>query len=397
MRKKWKLYKILYIVVCIIGIIFLSLLSIKQFLSYSKKEVLNNLNGIQIKTSENEEDYKKETSLSLLMVGDCLIHSAVYSDTQTENGYDFKPMLENVKDYIQSFDLAFYNQESILGGTSIGLSTYPTFNSPFEVGDAFIDAGFDIVSLANNHTLDRGERAIINSKNYWNQHPEIMTAGSYQSQEEREKIDIREKNGITYTMLSYTDTTNGIITPSGKDYLVNRYNKETVEKDIQKVRDQVDLLLVSIHFGEEYTHTPVARQKQIAQELSDMGVDIVIGHHPHVVEPIEFIGNTMVIYSLGNFLSAQRGIEKLTGLMASVEVKKVTTQGKSTITLEQPKAELVYTASTTVGGERTNFKLYRYQDLTEEILPNYQQYQEKYLNIVTQGNSNIGRDENGNT
>ena len=198
-------------------------------------------------------------------------------------------------------------------------------------------------------------------------------------------------------MLSYTDTTNGIITPSGKDYLVNRYNKETVEKDIQKVRDQVDLLLVSIHFGEEYTHTPVARQKQIAQELSDMGVDIVIGHHPHVVEPIEFIGNTMVIYSLGNFLSAQRGIEKLTGLMASVEVKKVTTQGKSTITLEQPKAELVYTASTTVGGERTNFKLYRYQDLTEEILPNYQQYQEKYLNIVTQGNSNIGRDENGNT
>lgn len=345
--------------------------------------------GITDNEKEEEEEKPVISKLSLIMVGDSLIHGAVYGDAKENGGYNFNPMLENVRDYISSFDLAFYNQESILGGTEIGLSTYPRFNSPYEVGDAFIDAGFNLVSLANNHTLDRGEIAIINSKRYWNQYDNIITSGSYSSFEDKENIKILEKNGISYTLLSYTDLTNGLTIPDGKNYLVNKYNEEKVREDISKIRDKVDLLLVSMHFGEEYSHVPSYRQKEISRFLSSLGVDIVIGHHPHVVQPIEFIGETMVIYSLGNFISAQRGIAKLTGLMTSVDVVKTTYQGESYITIENPVAELVYTDSVISGNLRYNFKLYRYCDLTDDILYNYKIYQDKYLNIVVGNSSRI--------
>lgn len=155
-----------------------------------------------VKTSKNkpqdpadihqEEDVPITTSLTLTMVGDALIHGAVYGDANKNGGYDFKPMLEEMKPIISSFDLAYYNQEAILGGTELGLSTYPAFNSPYEVGDAFLDAGFNLVSLANNHTLDRGEQAIINSCNYWKD-KEVYYAGSYCSEEDRDRVVIKEK------------------------------------------------------------------------------------------------------------------------------------------------------------------------------------------------------------
>ena len=131
------------------------------------------------------------------MVGDSLIHQAVYHDV--EGNYDFKPMLSEIKPIISKFDLAYYNQETILGGKDIGLSTYPRFNSPYEVGDAFIDAGFNLVSLANNHTLDRGEQALNNSCNYWKS-KNVVTAGSYCSEEDRNEVKIYEKNGIKYVI-----------------------------------------------------------------------------------------------------------------------------------------------------------------------------------------------------
>lgn len=390
MKKKSRLYKNLYIFSCVLGIIILYLLCLIPPTNYYRDQTTEYTSKkLDITASTNEEDYLKETSLSLVMVGDCLIHGAVYADAKTRNGYDFRPMFENVKEVIQEYDLAFYNQESILGGTELGLSTYPRFNSPYEVGDAFREMGFNLVSLANNHTLDRGEKAIINFKNYWNNYEDILTSGSYKSQKEKDEIKIKETNGITYALLSYTDTTNGLKTPTGKEYLVNRYDEEQIKQDIETIRDKVDLLLVSMHFGVEYTHNPTIRQREIATFLKDQGVDIVIGHHPHVIQPIEWIGDTLVIYSLENFISAQRGVEKLTGLMASVEIKKVTKFGKTTTSIEKVEAELIYTDSTITSYGRSNFKLYRYQDLTNDILPNYKEYQQKFLNIVTKSNTNI--------
>ncbi len=357
------------------------------FSNYSNKETSH-------KDENAESVMETEKKLSLIMVGDGLIHESVYMDAKTENGYNFKPMLEKVKPIISSDDLAFYNQESILGGVELGLSSYPRFNSPYEVGDAFLDAGFNLVSLANNHTLDRGESAILNSIHYW-ENKDVYTAGSYASDEDRNQIIIKEKNGITYALLSYTYWTNGLRIPDGKTYLLNRYDEEIVRQDIEKVRNQVDLLLVSMHFGEEYTYTPDSTQREIANYLASLGVDIIIGHHPHVVQPIEFIDDTLVIYSLGNFLSGQDRLEKLIGLMVSLDVVKDIKTGD--VSLQNINSELTYTYSDYQKGYRGNYKVYPFHQLTEEILPNYNSYYQKYMDIVVHGDSRIGKsDSNGN-
>lgn len=334
---------------------------------------------------------KTTTRASLFMVGDALIHSAVYADADTGTGYDFRPMIEEVKEISKNYDLAFYNQETILGGSELGLSSYPRFNSPYEVGDAFVDAGFNLVSLANNHTLDRGETAILNSHQYWKQYPDVMTAGSFSSRDEMDQPNIGEVNGISYAFFAYTDWTNGLVVPAGKDYLLARYSNELAKQDIEKVRDQVDVVIVSMHFGDEYSFSVSSRQRDIATYLASLGVDIVIGHHPHVVEPIEMIDDTLVIYSLGNFISAQRGVEKLTGMMFSLDIIKTTEAGVSKVSLENMKAGLVYTYSDTINGLRRNFKVYPYQNLTEELLPNHEMYYNKYMNLILQNVSNVER------
>lgn len=344
---------------------------------------------------KEEEPVETEKRLSLVMVGDGLIHGSVYNDAKIDNEYDFILMLAEMKPIISSYDLAFYNQESILGGTELGLSSYPRFNSPYEVGDAFLDAGFNLVSLANNHTLDRGEQAILNSTSYWKK-KDAYVAGSYESEEDRNHIIVKEKNGIKYALLAYTCWTNGLSIPDGKTYLLNRYDEEVVKRDIESVRDRVDLLMVSMHFGDEYSFSPSNEQREIANYLASLGVDIIIGHHPHVVQPIEFIDNTLVIYSLGNFLSGQRGIERLTGLMTSVDVVK--NMNTNTISLQNVSAELTYTYTDYQKGYRGNYKVYPYTKLTDTILPNYKMYYNKYMEIVVHGDDRIGKsDYSGNT
>ncbi len=326
--------------------------------------------------------------LNIIMVGDGLLHEALYADAFVNGTYDFKPKLELIKPIIKEYDLAYYNQESILGGKELGVSTYPRFNSPQEFGDDMIDAGFNIVSLANNHTLDRGKQAIINSTKYWKKYPKVLAAGSYGSQKDRDKVQIFEKNGITYTMLSYTTDTNGLSIPNGETYLLNVYNENTVKKDIEKVRSKVDLLIVAMHWGQEYTNTPVKEQRNIANYLASLGVDIIIGCHPHVIEPMTFIDNTLVIYSLGNFISSQNTVNQRTGLMASVKIKKIYKEGKTYISLEDATARLVYTYyKNTV--PRVNYMIYPYEQLNNDILSNYKTHYNTYINIATGGDKKI--------
>lgn len=357
------------------------------FLTQNNELIKENLNQKE-DAKENLDTFPKVTKLSLVMVGDALFHSALYEDGKTENGYDFKEMLSFMKPIISSYDLAFYNQESILGGSDLGLSSYPRFNSPYEVGDAFLDAGFNIVSLANNHTLDRGEEAILNSVSYWKKKG-IMFHGSASSWDERNQVKVMEKNGIRYALLSYTDYTNDIPVPVEKEYLVNVYSEEQVKKDIESIRNQTDVILVAMHFGEEYSFEVTERQRQIAEFLSSQGVTIVIGHHPHVVEPVEMIGDTLVIYSLGNFISAQRGIERLTGLIYSVDIVKEENENGSRVYLENQKASLTYTYSEEMDGYRHNFKVYPYYKLTENLLPNWKDYYNQYMSIVLSNRQDI--------
>ena len=320
---------------------------------------------------------------SIFMVGDALIHSNVYEDARCADGsYDFKPMLEQIKPISIKYDLKYYNQETILGGATLGYSNYPRFNSPTEVGDAFLDAGFNLVSLATNHTMDKGEAGVINSVNYWKSKENVVYSGQWTSNEEREESHVYNINGISYAFFSYTTWTNGLETPAGKEYLNNVYSPEKAAADIAKVKDLADVIIVAMHWGTEYSLGVSSQQTEIANYLSSLGVNLIIGAHPHVVEPVEYIndGKTFVIYSLGNFISDQIGIERLTGLMMEVTIKKVVDVDDTvTISIDSPKAELIYTYSK----YGSNFKVYPYYRLDNTLLPNYMNYYEYYKGIVS--------------
>ena len=382
-KKKIKRYKLK-----ILNIYYLLLFITASVLVLTLTKVPNKVNGVKACRTDKVAVIE-EYDLSLVMVGDCLIHGSIADDAKDGNGgYNFYKMVSNYKSIISKYDLAFYNQESILGGKELGISSYPRFNSPQDVGDTFLDLGFNLVSLANNHTLDKGEKGILNSVKYWKTKTNVMTAGSYDSFEDRDKDVIMEKNGIKYALLSYTTTTNGLPVPSGKKYLVNVYSYEQAKKDIERLRGKVDLLMVAMHWGEEYTHTPVAEEERIAKELASLNVDIVIGHHPHVIQPVDFIGNTMVVYSLGNFIASQYGVEKLTGLVLSVNVHKKVVNDQVTITLENPEASLSYVYSIKKN-YRYGYKMYPYEMLNDDLLPGYKDYYYKFMDIVTKRNKNI--------
>ena len=371
------------IILIIIGIKFISFDKVEEK-KLIKKEISNDVKVIK----------DKDSKLSLVMVGDNLIHDKIYREARREDGYDFKGMYKFIKDKIKDYDLAYYNQETILGGSDIGVSSYPAFNSPYEVGDAMIDAGFNLVSLATNHTLDRGEKAILNSRDYWNKQSNVLAVGSYSSWDERNRVQIREVNGIKYTLLNYTYGTNGISVPNGKEYLVNVWSvssdseyeeyKEQVKKDIEAVRDKVDLLMVAMHWGVEYQYSPNDYQRDMAKYLESLGVDIIIGTHPHVIEPVAWINDTLVIYSLGNFMSAHEVVDmgNRIGLMSSVDVVK--RDGK--INIENVKNELLYTYYTS---DYKDFSIIPFSMMKEEYLSNYRDVYLKYKKIVQEMDSDM--------
>lgn len=396
MRNKRKKDKVLRIFVVLI------ILIIGIYFGYNK--LLNNYNNISSDSKLNVDDNNHSTSISLIMAGDNLINDKLYNAAKKDDGsYDFKSMYSYIKDIVKNYDLAYYNQETILGGSEIGVSSYPAFNSPYEVGDATIDTGFNLVSLATNHTLDRGEKAIINSLNYWNNKSNVLTSGSYLSNNDRNKVNIKEVNNITYTMLNYTYGTNGIKVPEGKEYLVNiwpctgnnpdndtKYQeyKEVVKEDILRVRDKVDLLIVAMHFGVEYTHVPTKYQIDIAEFLSSLGVDIIIGTHPHVIMPITYINDTLVIYSLGNFLSAQdtnNDYNTTVGLLSSIKItKNIDKDNNSSIKLSDLNNELIYTTS------KDGYKIIPFSNPDiKDYLNDYERVYNKYANIVRSIDSSI--------
>ena len=288
-------------------------------------------------------------------------------------------MLKYIKEKVKDYDLAYYNQETILGGSDLGLSTYPRFNSPYEVGDAFVDAGFNLVSTANNHTLDRGREAVFNSYQYWKGKEGVLMSGSCDSFACQEEYAIGETNGITYAFLSYTTTTNGINLPNGEEYLVNVYSEERVKKDILKIRDMVDVIIVAMHWGSEYHDYPVEEQKSIARYLAGLGVHLIIGTHPHVIEPIEYIDDTLVLYSLGNFLSAQKGLDKLVGLMAHVTITKEEKGDEKVIRVENLQASLTYTY---YNSHFRDFKVYLFDQIATSILTTKDRVEEEKKNLV---------------
>ena len=387
LKKKFLASIIVFLVVVVGGITF------SYGYIFNNKE--NNESTPNTNENINKKDEVKEDEvykISMLATGDALIHNAIfweYSVGGRNSGvYNFDGALDYVRDIVSNYDVAYYNQETpFAGGQADG---YPTFSTPSEFGDAMLKAGFNMVSLATNHTMDKGENGVLNFYNYFKDKDGVVYNGIADSEESRNNFIIGEKNNITYTMLSYTTSTNGIPVPSGKDYLVNVYDAEQVKQDIEAVRDKVDILIVAMHWGVEYASEPNSSQIEIANYLADLGVDIIIGCHPHVLQPITMIDDTVVMYSLGNFISNQYGTgdyNKLVGLMATLDITKtVTPEGEVSIEIDNLGGELIFTkynGDPIATANHDGHVVIPFSKMTDDsYLKDYVRIYEKYTNIL---------------
>lgn len=299
-----------------------------------------------------EEPKPVVTTTSLYAIGDILLHDSVYKAAKRGDSYDFTSAFKPIAPLLTEADIAIANQESMIGGSEIGLSSYPAFNSPYEVGDALQDAGVDLVTMANNHTLDRGITAIENSIAHWNDIGMPYT-GSFLSEADKAELRTLTKNDISFAFLAYTYGTNGVVPK--QPYHVNYIDLEAMTLEIEAAEQAADITVVSLHFGNEYETVPNEAQQKLVQQLSDLGVDLIIGHHPHVLQPVAWVdgteGNrTFVAYSLGNFLSGQQGDDRNTGGIVGVDVVKTVEDDKETIELANPMFYPTFTRRSSVDG-----------------------------------------------
>ena len=250
-------------------------------------------------------------TVSLVMVGDILLHTPVEEAAhQVDGTYSFERIFENLKDDIQDADVAIVNQEVIIGGEELGISGYPAFNAPYAVGDALVDAGFDVICHGTNHALDKGRKGLLNCLDFWQEnYPETAVLGIHGSQESQDNIYIYEQGEIRIAVLNYTYGTNGISLPQDMPYAVDLMEEEKVIRDLQLAEEKADFTIVCPHWGTEYQLKQSATQEKWAEIFVENGADLVLGTHPHVIQPIEWVadeesGNEMLVYySLGNFVN----------------------------------------------------------------------------------------------
>lgn len=264
------------------------------------------------KSVEPEPYYVEAT---LIAVGDVMAHMPQITgayDKET-NTYSFAHYFTEIAPYLEG-DWVIANLETPLAGADLGFSGYPQFNAPVELADALKEAGFNIVTTANNHAMDRREKGVLRTLEALQQR-DLLAVGTYASQEEADDILVVTKNGISMAILAYTYGVNGIPIPEGKSYLVNLIDEEKIAADIQKARDLgVDVVTVALHMEGEYHRLPNDGQKKLTQFVIEAGADIILGSHPHVVQPYDIVEvidenglprQAIIIYSLGNFISNQ--------------------------------------------------------------------------------------------
>lgn len=280
-----------------------------------------------------EEETFCQPEITLMMVGDILLHDRVEQCAVQDDGtYNYDAIFENVLDDIQGADMAIVNQEVIIGGQDLGVSGYPNFNAPFEMSDALVKAGFDVVCHGTNHALDKGKKGLLSCINHWKEtYPQMAVLGINETKEEQDEIYIYEQNGIKVAILNYTYGTNGIPLPGDMPFAVDLLDEDKVIADIQKAEQMADFTVVCPHWGTEYVLEQTAEQERWAKLFLENGVDLVIGTHPHVIEPVEMLvdedtrNKMLVYYSIGNFVnwtgeSGTGKANRMVGGMAKVTI-----------------------------------------------------------------------------
>lgn len=274
-----------------------------------------------------EESRPEDKKITLMMVGDNLMHMGIVNTGKKKDGtYDYSFLFESISEYLSYADIKMINQETIFGGNSLGFSGYPRFNSPTEVGDAIAEAGFNVVLHASNHCADQGIAGISHCIDFWKNHPEVLMTGLYENpDEENQQIALLTIEDVTFAILNYTYGVNsGSLDKSIRGHLGmlsawNATNGKTdysslnqkVLSDIKTAKQLADVVIVCPHWGTEYSTVPSHTQEKFAKEMTEAGADLIIGTHPHVVQPVTWVesenGNrALCYYSLGNYVSTQR-------------------------------------------------------------------------------------------
>ena len=311
--------------------------------------------------------------VSFVAVGDNIVHGSVYTDA-IENGkktgkeYDFIPMYENVSDIIKEADLAYINQESPFAGKNKTISGYPMFNSPDQVGYDLIEIGFDIINLANNHMLDRYAYGYQRTIDFWKDKDGMTYIGGYENEADYNNIRIVEKNGISIALLSYTYGTNGVNLDRGSEMIVPLCDSDgtaEISRQTKIARNLADIVMVSVHWGNEDQFKPSELQKKQMKVMVDNGVDVIIGTHPHVLQPMQWKerpdgGKTLVIYSLGNFLSGMLYVRNMVGGIAGFDLVKAGDRAFVTSPYFIPTVSHY-------DSDFKNFKIHKFSEYSQEL------------------------------
>lgn len=339
------------------SVFILLLIIILCILIYNSKTIINliknNSNNVSIPVSEkdsttldtqniNTKKEQKDITFNMSVIGDIMCHNTQYTDAYNSNTdtYDFSYVFKDIKAKIKTADIAVGNLETTFAGKSVGYSSYPTFNTPESLADNLKDLGLDVLTTANNHSLDKGYKGIESTIDYLDK-ADISHTGTFKSEEDQNKILIKNVKDAKIAFLSYTYGTNGIKVPTGKDYCINLIDKELIKKQLELAKaENPDIICVSMHWGIEYQTKQNKEQEALADFLFENGVDIILGSHPHVLQPMEKRTVTLedgstkdgfVIYSLGNFMSGQVKENTKNSIILDLKITKKAQDGKISI------------------------------------------------------------------
>jgi len=332
-RKQRNIKILFFVIICAIIVLIFNHNKI-----FTKKENVSNNTSAQ-NTQQIEKEEKK--TIKITAVGDIMCHNTQFKDAydSSTKKYDFSYVFEEIEPYFQDADLVIGNLETTFAGKDAnGYSGYPNFNTPEAMATDLKELGFDVLTTSNNHSLDKGYKGLVSTLDELDE-AGISHTGTARSTEEQNSVLVKEVNGIKIGFLSYTYGTNGIPVPKGKEYCVNLIDKDAIAKEIDRIKlMDVDLICASMHWGVEYKLKQNSEQEDLANFLFDNGVDIILGSHPHVLEPMEKKQHTMpdgstkdvfVIYSLGNFISGQTAANTDTSIILNIQISKE--NGKITI------------------------------------------------------------------
>lgn len=313
------------IIIVVFILIILGILEIQNF--YKKEE--NQITDRQEEIKVVEED----KTVHMTVAGDILCHNTNFWDAYDlkTDSYDFSYSFEHIKKYFDNADISIGTLESNFAGKSVGYSNYPLFNAPEDLAKDLNELGFDILATANNHCLDKGFSGMVNTLAELDK-VGIKHMGTYATEEESKEYIIENVNGIKMAFLNYTYGTNGIPIPNGKEFAVNLIDKEKIKYDLDNIKKQnVDVICVNMHWGEEYRLKQNKEQEDLAEFLFQNGVDLILGSHTHCLEPMEkrtviledgTEKDGFVIYSLGNFMSGQKADNSRQSVILDIKLTK---------------------------------------------------------------------------